>query len=80
MQLDISCAQIMEPFRLLHHAEEGTWWGTPFAYHQTLLIESWGVFAVGGFALLKVNRKGVLLLLSWFLSSIAVLVVIWNAN
>ena len=60
-------------FQITHHAEEGTWWGTPLAYIQTLLIESWGVFAVGGVALLKLDRKGGVLLLSWFLSSIAVL-------
>lgn len=60
-------------FQITHHAKVGTWWGTPLVYIKTLVIESWGVFAVGAIALSKLRRKEVALFLSWILASITVL-------
>ncbi len=60
-------------FQITHHTQAGTWWGTPWMYIKTLMTESWGMFALGFLALPKLKRTETLLLISWFLSSIAVL-------
>ena len=60
-------------FQITHHAESGTWWGTPLVYLKTLVMESWGVFALGIVALYNMQRKERLLFVSWLLSSVVVL-------
>lgn len=60
-------------FQITHHAETGTWWGTPLTYIQTLIFESYGIFALGFVTLASIQRKELFLFVSWLLSSVVVL-------
>lgn len=68
-------------FQITHHADAGTWWGTPWEYTKTLVRESWGIFGLGilGVVLLIRNVKHrfrlelLVTIASWVLASIGVL-------
>ena len=66
-------------FQITHHAQEGTWWGTPWMYIKTTFVESWGVLHIG-IVTVAVEEEGgstfvVLgLILSWCV------VLVWHAD
>ena len=68
-------------FQITHHANAGTWWGTPVEYLKTLVLESWCVFCLGLLGVVLPIRNVqqcfrfelLMTILSWLFASIGVL-------